>query len=255
MSLNETTNTFEPKKVTGWYKNNHPSKQWYKVEFNCGVDPTQAKTNSRWGTLNGPVFTPDHRMLTNNGYVEIAKIDPSVHKMVSNELAISDDGMQVVLASLLADGTLQSKNGVGAGIYLSQSKNHRSNFEFKVASLGGIEGFYKETAPKTSNQNGNLNFYSNYTKQFSDMYHELPTRDISKSYKLVFTKDLAAKLDARALACWYMDDGNLPSIGAYPRIWTTTSSAEERELMLDWLADLGWMLHSMNRVITHLFKF
>ena len=239
MSLNETTNTFEPKKVTGWYKNKHSSKQWYKVEFNCGVDPAQAKTNSRWGTLNGPVFTPDHRMLTDHGYVEIALLDPSVHKMVSNELTLSDDGMQVVLASLLADGTLQSKHGVGAGIFLSQSKNHRSNLDFKVASLGGCSGYYKELAPRNSNQNGQLHFYSDYTKQFSDMYHELDTRENSNSYKLLFTKELASRLDVRALACWYMDDGNLPSEGSCPRIWSTTSSEEERECMLDWLADLG----------------
>lgn len=235
VSFNESTGQFENKPITGWYKNEHKSKQWKKL-----VVKSQQRNSS--GTINGPVFTPDHRVLTQNGYIEVQDIIPGQDKIQTEELALPSDSKQVLMASLFGDGALVSRNNWGAGLQLTQSEAHKEYLDFKAASQ-------VETPTLGSSTKGDKKTYTYsfpYTSEYSDLFSTLEVRDNTTKYKLKITKKNLEGLDEKALAIWYQDDGNLPQGNA--RIWSRTVAdcKEEQQNFIEWCKNLGITAHYHN---------
>lgn len=222
-SFNHKTNEWEDKPINGWYKLQDKEVSWFKI-----ATSTTFK-NSRWDTYNGPVFTPDHRISTNNGYIEVANLNKKVDRIAVSDYELTYDQKQVLLGSLMGDGTLASKNNIGAGFEFSQSGKRKQYFDFKVNM------FKKYITNIHHNVTSDIyTLYTKYTEQFSDIHNSTLWRPTSSHKKPYLSKTFLNQIDWLGLAIWYFDDGNNAdntafNIGKRIRIWSTTVSPEEQQ--------------------------
>ena len=229
--VNAAGNAYDTtRKLTGWYKNEHKSKEWLKIKYKFQPKGCQVSA----AIQQGPGFTPDHRIFTQRGYVEIEDIVSGEDRVLVQECAYSEDTMQVILGSLLGDGALSSKNGKGAGFVASQADSRRDYLELKAASVNArpiktLKGWRIATE---------------YNYQLTDLYHELEVFEDCRVYRPKPTQEYLSRLDARALAIWYFDDGNLPP-DSKPRLWSRTLAKhpEYVQYVLDWMQQLGIKAH------------
>lgn len=230
LSYNTETGKVEPKQVTGWIKNSHKSGKWKKVEYNFQPKGLQWSK----GSLMGPAFTPDHRILTNKGYVEIQDIISGDHKIATNDKRYTEDSLALLMGCLLGDGSLKSRNGKGAGLDFCQCNKHYGFFELVQKAFGG-----KVTTWSKSNSEGKR-LQTEYNHQLTDMYHTLDFLGDTEHQKLELNDKSLPMMTALTLAAWYMSDGNLTRNNC-PRIWRRTLSGniEQQNALLDWVATFG----------------
>lgn len=222
-SFNHRTNTWENKPICGWYSIRDKQVTWYKIATSI------TSKNSRWETYNGPAFTPDHRIATNNGYMEVQNIDITKDRIAVDDYELTKDQQQVLLGSLMGDGTLTSRNGLGAGFVFSQVDTRKDYFDLKV-------NLFKRYVNNIiySKDRGLYSMYTKYTEQFSDINNNTIWRPTSQDKKPYLSTEFLSKLDWLAIAIWYFDDGNNAenarhNMGKRIRIWSRTVSAEEQQ--------------------------
>lgn len=230
LSYNEKTGRIEPKKIIGWHKNPHKSKEWFKLDVYTG---SKAPRDNHTGVINGPAFTEDHKIFTERGWVQVKDLVPGVDRILSKEKALSNDQLEMVFASLMGDGQLTSRNGNGAGLTLVQGKTHKQYGAFKAEMLGqdtvefGSRGYVKVVTP--------------YSAIWTDLYRELDIRENTADYKIRFPKELAdSNFGWKFLTTWYLDDGNLAN-GKCPRIWSRTIT----EYPEDITSIIAWAKHKL----------
>ena len=231
LSYNEVFNVVEPRSIDGWVKIAHPSKEWYSVVMRIGSDKIS-------DTLyKGPKYTKDHKILTiDKGWVEVQSLSPG-DRILSQEKELTEDAYQILRGSLLGDGRFDSRNNNGAGFVVSQAEPRGEYASFKARALGCTVHSVKE-ANSAANRNTVHMYTSPYSLLYSDLYHSFKRRDGTAYCKPSIDDDFCALIDVRAIAIWYMDDGNLAN-GRQPRIWSRTTSEEEVSCILARLAQLG----------------
>lgn len=222
-SFNHKTNEWEDKPINGWYKLSDKKVKWFKLVTNVTTK------NSHWDTYNGPVFTDDHKVSTNNGYKEVRQLNIIKDKIQVDDFALTYNQEQVLLGSLLGDGTLTSRWGVGAGFEFTQSNKRKEYFNLKKRLFSEyITNIIVDKAKDTST------FYTRYTEQFSDLNTNTVWRPTSQHKKPYLSKEFLEKIDWLGLAIWYFDDGSNAENDRYNagkriRIWSTTVSKEEQQ--------------------------
>jgi hypothetical protein len=231
LSYNFKTGSIEAKPIYGWVKQPHTSKEWFQLRMGMGSQETGTK-----GSLQGPKYTGDHRVyLLDRGWTEVKDIHVG-DRILSQEKDLSEDSYQVLYGSLLGDGYLHARNNSGAGVTVSQAEPRKEYVAFK-ASMLGAHTLQVSSTKGLDNRNDMYTYSSGYTLLYTDLYNGLETRSGSYKYKLKITEDLAKKIDLRAIAIWYMDDGNLA--GSQPRIWSRTLTEEEVPVILRRMEELG----------------
>lgn len=230
MSFNHTTGIVEPKPINGWIKKPHKSQEWRSLKLFIGSQLTLS------GTLQGPKYTLDHKVyLKDRGYTEVKDIRPSIDKILTKELDLSDDAYQVLYGSMLGDGRFDCRNNAGAGFMVSQAEPRKGYAKFKGKLLNCNK---LQVVAGGEYKNDMYQYTSEYSLLYSELYHSFEFRDTSEHQKPSLTTEFCAKLDLRAIAIWYMDDGNLAN-GDTPRIWSRTASEVEIDIMLKRLEELG----------------
>ena len=129
---------------------------------------------------------------------------------------------------------------------MSQAEQREGYIRFKAKALN-CENKIRVVAG-SGNRSDTYSFQSEYNHQITDMFHELEVVKDTSVYRPRPTSEFLSKLDKRALAIWYFDDGNLPSQGSKPRIWSRTfvRSNEYSTSVLEWLKALGYAAHVHN---------
>jgi len=224
-SYNEVTRVVEDKRIIGWVKQAHNSKEWLCPQFyNTPQDPHK---------IYGPKFTPDHKLFTEEGWVEAQDLEKG-SKILSESLSYSEDAYQTLLGSLMGDGYFSCRNNKGAGFIISQAEPRKNYAKFKAELLG-------DNALKILKE-GNKEPLHQYDIKYSDVLTEylnsLVFREGFQGSKLYLSKRILSTLDRRALAIWIMDDGNLPENGGL-RIWSRTVGKEEQINVINWVNSLG----------------
>jgi DNA polymerase I-like protein with 3'-5' exonuclease and polymerase domains len=225
-SFNHKTNTWENKPITGWYKLRDEKVKWFKLATSV------TSKNSRWSTYNGPVFTPDHKISTNNGYIEVQKLNKNIDRIAVEDFKLNYEQEQVLLGSLMGDGTLNSRNGLGAGFEFSQASKRKQYFDLKAKI------FDKYVSKISYNRSKEMfTLHTRYTEQFSDINNSIVWRPTSTDKKPYLSEKFLANIEWLALAIWYFDDGNNAdsysyNMGKRIRIWSTTVSYEEQENLI-----------------------
>jgi DNA polymerase I-like protein with 3'-5' exonuclease and polymerase domains len=222
-SFNHKTNTWENKPITGWYKLRDEKVNWFKLATSI------TSKNSRWSTYNGPVFTPDHKISTNKGYIEVQNLDKNTHRIAVEDFTLTYEQEQILLGSLMGDGTLRSRNKLGAGFEFSQSNKRAQYFNLKVKVF---DKYINNIVYNPTKEIHTL--HTKYTEQFSDINNSIVWRPTSTHKKPYLSEEFLSKIDWLALAIWYYDDGNNAdnhsyNMGKRIRIWSTTVSGEEQK--------------------------
>jgi uracil-DNA glycosylase family 4 len=211
------------RQVTGWHRSRSPKQKWFRIR-------TASTPCGRWG-LMGPVFTPDHRVMTQRGMVQVQELVPGIDAVVTDEPLFNGTQMSVILGSLLGDGGLTKRNRSKVGMQLSQNMRRARYAEWKADVLRSVLRWQNT---RVKNQ---VIFKSAYCRQLAVLEERFPrhTRQDHARRKLVITEDLLNTLGPLGLAVWYQDDGTYTR-GHTCRLSFRVKDPAERDLAEQWFA-------------------
>lgn len=236
MSYNEQTGCFEPKRVVNWFKGGLPVDEYTLSDNDIG------KLRDEYVTLvarypDGKGFTkvtstPNHEIATPYGWVSAEDIElgDQIMTMVE-ETAFSRDLHQLILGSLLGDGSLRQSGHMTA--YFREEHGHAQT-EYVTWKHGAFGSLATALA---SNDHG-VGFSSVALPAFARlkamMYRE------GGRYKTIDERALR-QLTAFSLAVWYQDDGTRSDENGARRrntIYFHRTDAETREMVTRVLYEL-----------------
>ena len=89
-------------RITNWYKSESPKQEWRRLETN----------HSQFikGEVIGPTFTPDHKILTKRGLVQVSALFPGYDEIPSGYLNFTDNQEKVLLGLLIAGCSIRGAN-------------------------------------------------------------------------------------------------------------------------------------------------
>jgi hypothetical protein len=219
-SFNETTRTFEYKKVTeSWNKG---KKDVIGVKFN---------------NAKNIVCTANHPFLTENGYVEASRLTPGTKVLAYIESkektatpALNPDQLQVSFGAVLGDGCLVQRNRGNKTklITFVQGEAQKEYLKYKADIFGA------KTRKIEKNGYAQTPAYQFHTRLLSEFY------GMNKSQATRFALD---NISALGLAIWVQDDGSLQR-GSYT-LHTEGWKKEDIEYAIEKLNDMGYECHTM----------
>ena len=178
--------------------------------------------------------TPNHRILTVSGWKradEIRRGDVLVSngKALSwNSAILNDDQLQIFLGSYLGDGHVQPTGGLNkARLGVTHGAKQEKYCEWKAQMFG-----------KTCKRVEKNGFAQNLAFKFCTQTFPLPG-PLPCGKKLSCPTWIVEKLDARALAIWYMDDGHINEAGNRIVISTCSFDAKSNKNFVKKLQSFG----------------
>ena len=208
MSYNEETKTIEPKNVIGWTQNKYDD-FWWRI-----------KTKYMEKDERGIVATPNHQILTQRGWVPISLLKRG-DRIATQEYELTNQQLQVMLGTVLGDGHLSCRNGLKAGLVVSQKCKRL--VEEKQKYLGGNIRQFTHTGFGVTTEMYELSLpYTSYQGDIQRVFY--------KDNKKVVIKDVLNMLKPLGLAHWYMDDGCLAN-NTECRIAVNCFTPEEQEMV------------------------
>jgi len=192
LSYNFNTKVIEPKKIKNWF-NNGEADCYLQIKSQRGKSSGQ---NFMEVTHNHMIFTPEGEKpaeVLNEGDIIYTK-----SKKILNE-----DQLSVALGSILGDGSLRC-NGVNTQLRIGHGKDQNEYCEEKRKMFGDSVGWNNVNSQKGLS----FDLHPSYdlTKYVEGSYH-VKGRIISDK--------LLERLNLRAIAIWYMDDGTFS--GSYAK--------------------------------------
>jgi recombination protein RecA len=224
MSMDPDTGEIVPRKIVNYFRNGQTD-SWLHFEVEAGGGSGRRQFRC---TSNHVIFTPD-------GEREAGEIEVGDEVLVSSKhYALTSDQEQLVLGGVLGDGALRRVSAhnvsfrVGHGDkqreYLAWKHEFLAPFARSVAPTGAGIGF--DTIPMHQ-----LGWLHDAVYQGNGVKHAV-------------TEKLVGKLDARAIAVWYADDGTFS--GSYERwghgkaeICAKSLGRDHRELLARRCEELG----------------
>lgn len=194
-SYNEDTKEFEPKKIIDWHYNGdvRTHDDYIHIETKSIAIDSSKSGGGRYGVT----VTPDHKILTNNGW-KAAKDLTMVDKLVTRYNSVINGTLADFLwGTLVGDSTLQSTHGNTASLRLQDSKNE-SYVQWKMNKLSCAFNFTHKSFMHLGVMRHN--YSSQYTAEFMHIKEQLNNRD-----PLLLLTHHYSDL---GLAVWYMDDGS-----------------------------------------------
>lgn len=177
----ERTQEFTKSPIEGWHCNKFPTAEWYKIV-------------TKYHTGSGR-FTPEHRVLTECGWKEVSTLT-SEDKIASQEPNLTDIELQVILGSLLGDGSLRKKTR--ANLRIGHCKQQQDYLFWKSNLLKRLGARIVQVTD---------NFIAVDTKSskvLASLYDE-----IYENAKRSIKKDWIEKLSPLGITIWYLDDGGI----------------------------------------------
>jgi hypothetical protein len=231
--------------VTGWHRHSVGEKAWFRVK-------TVTSVSGRWGLL-GPLFTPDHKVLTPRGMIRIDALIPGADAIVTEERQFTAAQMSVFLGCLLGDGGFTRKHNKGVGFGFGQCRQRATYTEWKASVFSD----YGPKLQPNHEKKGVYRYHLPFSRHLTHLAARFPVkpRSVHRHRKLIITADVLQNLDTLGLAVWYQDDGTYARgsrdrRGA-SRIYATLNP-REISLVIAWLTDkfgAGISYNTKNRFI------
>lgn len=227
-SYNQTTQEYENRRVTGWHEiKTENIIDWYSISTN--IDQ-----GGPGGVQRRASFTRDHKILTTLGWKEVHEL--SIGEQIITPIEnFSSCQRQLILGSLLGDGTITKRNKGGWGQFRVAHSDPQHDYTRWFASWfdksQGFIGSYKHT--KTSylgEKPGEMLYFETKSHPWLKWIEE-------KAYpnnRLKTINNWAKELTWLSLAVWYMDDGTLCGKKA-ARFYTDGFSLESVKYLQDLL--------------------
>jgi recombination protein RecA len=189
MSYNTTTGAFEPRKIVNWF-NNGPTDTF--LQFTVAAN----EGNGR----HCFACTPNHLLLSDYGYKPAEELQVGDRLMTMVEHYLSPTQQQVVLGSILGDGSLRRVKTFNSSLRIGHGAKQDDYCHWKQSLFAGLIG------SQTTNLRGGHSFDTipmyELTSLFEQNYDE---RGKHPSQALI------DRLTPLAVAIWYMDDGTFDS--------------------------------------------
>lgn len=208
-------------RVTGWKKTHKLGQTWFRLR-------TASSRFSNKG-LTGPVFTPDHEIVTERGKVKVEELVLGVDRIVTDEKLLTVDQRRVILGSLLGNGRITQRNVAQFGFQFSQSQDRADYAHWKASTLSSVLSF---TGGVSKNR---YRYSSAYCRQLNALLEDYPRHDVEDHVrrKLKLTYDLLDGLGDLGLAVWYQDAGTFTRDKTC-RLACRNLSDEESEIAEKW---------------------
>jgi len=181
-----------PRRVTGWHESPLGGRRVYRLTYRSAKKAGNGRVSIQ--------LTGDHEVLTERGYVPVESLTQG--DRIATGQGISVLARDVVIGTLLGDGTIDADSS-----HLSFSHSHRQRDYalFKAALLKELEPQYDEfaVAARSGEEKQHM------TVQVRTVAHRalrIHRRDFYSPKKRV-PAWIAATLNERMLAFWFMDDG------------------------------------------------
>lgn len=193
-----------PCKVTNWHKTLNVGQKWYGIRF----------ADQRSGP-NGYIctkFTPDHRVLTKRGKVEVQHLVPGEDGIATPHKRLSYEQTQVILGMLLGDGGVAKRNNAWCGIHGSQSDGRHEYLKWKGTSLSNFGVTYRRV-PASGCRKELVSFSTKYSpviSEFVSQFHRHTYSDHAHR-RIKIDDNVLEELGPISMAVWYQDDGSLDS--------------------------------------------
>lgn len=206
LSWNPTSGLIEAREITGWHRTHVRGQKWLRVVTNY---PYSGRSRGQ-----GAVFTPDHKIWTKRGWVEAQSLVAGDTVMLP-ERRLSYAQRQLILGSVLGDGSIESRNGVRASFVVGHSVKQADYIDFKARILGQHLKRERSCQPAS----GTIDDRSVISKRFGRI-HSVYHSEIAELRKLTHCGGLRSpnniwlsQVDALGLAFFYFDNGTLAGRG------------------------------------------
>ncbi len=189
MSYNTTTGAFEPRKIVNWF-NNGPTDTF--LQFTVAANEGSGR--------HCFACTPNHLLLSDYGYKPAEELQVGDRLMTMVEHYLSPTQQQVVLGSILGDGSLRRVKTFNTSLRIGHGANQDDYCRWKQSLFEGLIG------SQTTNLRGGHSFDTipmyELTSLFEQNYDERGKHP---------SQTLIDRLTPLAVAIWYMDDGTFDS--------------------------------------------
>jgi len=203
-------------KINNWYRNKINDRKLIKVHLH--------NSRQRKGSISGAIFTDDHPILTDRGYVEVRHLNLVEHKINSGTYQPSKEVHQAILGMMLGDGYIRNKS---YSFHCAHSEKQRAYIEHKATMLD-LKVINKPTKYPTVKITSKS---SPYWRSLRKLFYPNGTKIIN-GYVL---KDFSII----SLAYLFMDDGHLKLNKKLAEIATCGFTNEEVDLLMDKIHELG----------------
>ena len=219
LSFNNETQKMEYKKITY---------AWRKTNINL-LEISFSKSNLK--------CTTNHRVLTIDGYKEASelKIGDLLLANYNNNLQenmtarmLNSDQYQIMLGSFLGDGHISKTPSERYRLKIIHSKNQKKYCEWKAFMFG--------VNIKKIENNG---YSENTAYEFTTKLFDLKSEKTFPKNKYTCPQWILDELDARGLAIWWMDDGNLEKNWLYGRLSTCSFDEDTHIRIIKKLKTMG----------------
>ncbi|WP_448499775.1 intein-containing recombinase RecA [Mycolicibacterium thermoresistibile] len=191
LSYDPDTDRIVPRKVVNWF-NNGPAEQF--LQFT--VEKSGGNGRARFAA------TPNHLIRTPGGWTEAGDLIAGDRVLAAEPHRLSDQQFQIVLGSLMGDGTLspdpRGRNGVR--FRMGHGADRVDYLEWKTALLGNIKHSTGENAEGAR--------FVDFTPlpELAELRRAVYLGDDGRKF---ISEEYLKALTPLALAIWYMDDGSL----------------------------------------------
>jgi recombination protein RecA len=189
LSYDPVTDQIAPRKVVNWF-NNGPAEQFlqFTVEKSGGNGKSQFAA------------TPNHLIRTPSGWTEAGDLNTGDRVLAAEPHLLSDQQFQVVMGSLMGDGSLspnlRDRNGVR--FRLGHGAKQLDYLQWKTALMGNIRHTVRENSKGAS--------FVDFTPlaELGELQRAVYLGDGKK----FLSEEYLKALTPLSLAIWYMDDGS-----------------------------------------------
>ncbi|MGI8660325.1 MAG: recombinase RecA [Thermoleophilaceae bacterium] len=223
MSMDQQTGEIAPRPVVEWYDNGE-AEDWLQFEVEAGGGSGKRKF----------ACTPNHMIFTPEGERQAWEIEAGDEVLVAaKQYALSDDQMKLIMGSLLGDGSMRYSSAHNASFRVGHGERQREYCEWKQAMLSPF-------AHQIGRTGNGIGFDTIPMRQLATLRDAVYAVDGRKH----IDDDLLARLDERAIAAWYCDDG---TFGGSCKSWGSGKATicvaglavEDRERVADRCEELG----------------
>jgi hypothetical protein len=203
-------------KITNWYRNILNDRKMVKVHLH------NSRGNKSY--IPGAVFTEDHPILTNQGYVEVKDLSVIHHKIHSGTYCPSQKVHEAIIGMMLGDGYIRNKSFSFNCVHCGKQEEY-IRYKANILNL--------ETIDKPDKKYKKIKITSKATPYWRSLRKLFYPEGIK-----VINKKILKDFSIISLAFLYMDDGSI-SKKRNSQIATCCFTKEEVDLLIEEIKRLG----------------
>lgn len=168
--------------IINWYKNPRQKRKLIKVHL--------SNSRQRHNSISGAIFTEDHEILTNEGYVKVKDLNILNHKINSGTYQPSKEVHNAIIGIMLGDGHIKRSNNSFECTHCSKQKDYVKH-KSEILNLKLKKGKNKFKVQSKA---------SPYWRKMRKLFYQ---------DKKVITEEVLKDFNEISLAYLFMDDGYL----------------------------------------------